>query len=99
MPWDAEKHAFNRASVDLFVPSTSGVYALFSGDKLILIEQSTRLRQALMNHLATKTDCTQQYPVSGFSFESIPAHEVAARKSALVSELQPICNQTTNAQP
>jgi hypothetical protein len=75
-------------------PRTAGVYALWRDERWIYVGESANIFERLLEHLGDHDDCVARERPTGFGFELIedPAGR-QARRSELVHELAPVCNQ------
>jgi hypothetical protein len=85
--------SFSPASVQRNAPALPGVYGLSNAKQWIFVGVAGNIQAALMGHLGERgTALTAHFP-KGFTFELCEAEQHAARKSRLVGELAPVCNQ------
>ena len=79
------------------VPSSSGVYTIYTPKRWLFVGQSEDLRQSLFRHLNEPSACMAAWGPLSFSFETVPTQERGSRLGALVTELRPACNATGHA--
>lgn len=85
------KYQFQRESILLNVPESSGVYGLFSA-LWIYIGEAENLRERLLEHLDGDNPCILHYQPSGFAFELASPTDRRCWHQELVMELQPLCS-------
>jgi len=86
-------YTFNFNSINSFVPSQSGVYAIYNQQSWIYVGESQDIRARLLAHLNGDNTCITNYGPTGFQFEPLPADQRVARQDALILQLRPACNQ------
>jgi hypothetical protein len=86
------RHRFERESIELNAPESSGVYGLFSA-LWIYIGDTDNIRARLLEHFDDDDHdpCTAHHQPTGFAFELIPPVDRSRRKEQLLKELLPIC--------
>ncbi len=85
------KYHFQRESIVLNAPASSGVYGLYSA-LWIFIGEAEDIRARLLEHLAGDRPCINRHQPSGFAFELIPQENRLRRWVELIKELEPSCN-------
>jgi len=86
------RHRFERESIELNAPESSGVYGLFSA-LWIHIGDTDNIRARLLEHFDgdDHDPCIAHHQPTGFAFELIPPVDRSRRKEQLLKELLPIC--------
>jgi hypothetical protein len=86
------RHRFERESIELDAPESSGVYGLFSA-LWIYIGDTDNIRARLLEHFDgdDHDPCIAHHQPTGFAFELIPPVDRSRRKEQLLKELLPIC--------
>ena len=86
------RHRFDRESIELNAPESSGVYGLFSA-LWIYIGEADNIRARLLEHFdGDEHDaCIAHHQPTGFAFELICPEDRSRRQEQLVRELLPIC--------
>jgi hypothetical protein len=84
------KFRFQRESVVLEAPESSGVYGLYSA-LWIFIGEADNIRARLLEHLADEDSCINRRQPSGFAFELVSPEDRSHRRAELVDELEPTC--------
>jgi hypothetical protein len=86
------RHRFERESIELNAPESSGVYGLFSA-LWIYIGDTDNIRARLLEHFDgdDHDPCIAHHQPTGFAFELIPPVDRSRRKEQLLKELLPIC--------
>jgi hypothetical protein len=85
-------YAFTPGGIRQGAPDASGIYAIFTPTRWVLIADADNMRQALFRLLDSPTECMQsQHPLS-FSCEDVPRSERQERLGVLIAELRPRCN-------
>ena len=77
-------------------PSSSGVYRIYSPARWIYVGESDDIRQRLYRHLNESDPSVDRFGSLSFSFERVALDGRMARWQALVTELEPVCNQAGN---
>jgi hypothetical protein len=90
------KYRFERGSVLLNAPESSGVYGLFSA-LWIYIGEAENLRARLLEHLDGDNPCIDHYQPSSFAFEFVSPTQRRRRHEELVTKLHPLCKGETFA--
>ena len=90
------KYRFERESILLNAPESSGVYGLYSA-LWIHIGEADNIRARLLEDLSGDDPCIQKYQPWGFAFELVSAPERSRRLKELVIELQPLCRRKASA--
>jgi hypothetical protein len=83
-------HKFERQSVLLNAPETSGVYGLYSV-LWIYIGEAENIRLRLLEHLDGDNHCINHYRPSGFAFELAGLEQRIRRRLQLAEALEPLC--------
>jgi hypothetical protein len=86
-------YAFTDEGVREGAPEESGIYVIFTAAHWVYIGGSDNIRRALFDHLNTPNDCFEKHHPLSFSSEVVPAGERAHRRTALIAELHPVCNE------
>jgi hypothetical protein len=86
------RHRFDRESIELNAPESSGVYGLFSA-LWIYIGEADNIRARLLEHFDGDDldPCIAHHQPTGFAFELICPADRGRRQEQLVNELLPIC--------
>ncbi len=84
------KYQFQRESILLNAPESSGVYGLYSA-LWIHLGEADNIRERLLEHLAADDACIRSYQPSGFAFELVSPPTRSRRLEELVIKLQPLC--------
>jgi hypothetical protein len=86
------RHRFDRESIELNAPESSGVYGLFSA-LWVYIGETDNIRARLLEHFDVDDHdpCIAHHQPTGFAFELIPPADRRRRQAQLVKELLPIC--------
>jgi len=84
------KYQFQRESILLNAPESSGVYGLYS-TLWIHLGEADNIRERLLEHLAADDACIRSYQPSGFAFELVSPPARSRRLEELVIKLQPLC--------
>ena len=84
------KYQFERESIVLKAPESSGVYGLYSA-LWIYIGESDNIRARLLEHLAGDNPCISRREPSGFAFEVVSPQDRCRRKEELIKKLEPAC--------
>jgi hypothetical protein len=90
------KYRFQRESVLLNAPESSGIYGLFSA-LWVHIGEADNLRARLLEHLDGDNPCIVHYKPSSFAFELVSPIGRRRRHEELTRKLQPMCNGKTFA--
>ncbi len=86
------KFRFQRESILINAPESSGVYGLY-GAVWIHLGEADNIRTRLLQDLSGDEPCIGIYQPSGFAFELFSAEERSRRLQELVIELQPLCRR------
>ena len=84
------KYLFQRESIVLKAPESSGVYGLYTA-LWIFIGEAENIRARLLEHLAGDNKCINQRQPSGFAFELVSPDNRGRRRDELINELAPVC--------
>jgi hypothetical protein len=86
------RHRFDRESIELNAPESSGVYGLFSA-LWIYIGETDNIKTRLLEHFDgdDHDPCIAQHQPTGFAFELIPPEGRSRRREQPLKELLPIC--------
>jgi hypothetical protein len=86
------RHRFERESIELNAPESSGVSGLFSA-LWVYIGDTDNIRARLLEHFDgdDHDPCIAHHQPTGFAFELIPPVDRSRRKEQLLKELLPIC--------
>jgi hypothetical protein len=85
------KFQFQRQSVLLNAPESSGVYGLYCALRIHLGE-ADNIRARLLEDLSGDDLCTRKYQRFGFAFELVSPPERSRRLAELITELQPFAH-------
>jgi hypothetical protein len=91
-------YAFTPAAVRRAAPEQSGVFAIFTSSQWVFIGESANIRQALFDLLNVPNECIQLWHPLSFSWEHVSQSDRSARRQALITNLQPACNESGRAQ-
>jgi hypothetical protein len=86
------KYRFQRDSIVLQAPESSGVYGLYSA-LWIYIGECDNIRARLLEHLAGDNPCISLRQPSGFAFELVCPEHRRRRKEELIKKLEPFCKE------
>ncbi|MGA9058717.1 MAG: GIY-YIG nuclease family protein [Terriglobia bacterium] len=86
-------YTFDFNSITSFVPSQSGVYAIYNQQSWIYVGEGPDIRARLLAHLNGDNPCILNYGATGFQFEPVVADQRVARQDALILQLGPACNK------
>ena len=92
------KFRFQRESILLNAPESSGVYGLY-GAVWIHLGEADNIRTRLLEDLSSDDPCIRNYQPSGFAFEVVSQAERSRRLQELVIELQPLCRRKASQGP
>ena len=84
------RYRFQRESILLNAPESSGVYGLYSA-VWIHLGEADNIRARLLEDLSGDDPCIRNYEPSGFAFDLVSPPERSLRLQELVVELQPLC--------
>ena len=84
------KYRFERESIVLHAPESSGVYGLCSVI-WIYVGEADNIRACLLEHLAGDNPSINNYEPFGFAFELVSPPDRSRRLEELRMELQPLC--------
>jgi hypothetical protein len=84
------KYRFERESVMLNAPESSGIYGLFNAF-WVYVGEADNIRASLLEHLGGDNPCILHYAPSSFAFVLIPWAERACRHEELVTKIKPLC--------
>lgn len=83
---------FNAETIQLNVPSTSGVYSLYSHQECVYIAASQDMRAELTRLLGAKHGpCLTEHAPDEFVFEVALGDDRLTRRDELIGELNPTC--------
>ena len=86
---------FTEAGILKYAPRGSGVYGIYNASEWIYVGESKDMEARLFEHLRGESDQSgrilRRQP-TGFTFETCDATRRTVRESALIRELQPVCN-------
>ena len=89
------KFRFQRESILLYAPESSGVYGLYSAI-WIYVGEADNIRARLLEHLvANYPSSINNYQPSGFAFELVSPLDRRRRLEELLMELQPLAQSTS----
>ena len=80
------------SAIEIYAPSTSGVYGISNSREWIFIGETDDIRAALLRHMQPETPEMKKKP-TGFVFEVCDRQTRSARKDHLVLEYEPVCNR------
>lgn len=86
------KYRFQRESIELRAPESSGVYGLFNAF-WIYIGEDENIRTRLLEHLTDDNPRIKDHQPSGFAFELVSPEDRCQRREQLIKELEPICSE------
>jgi|SRR5208337_2814010 len=90
-------YAFSETGIATYAPRGSGVYGIFNSTTWIYVGEAGDMEARLYAHLRGESDqsgrIARQNPTH-YVFESIDAGNRKARETALIQELDPVCNRT-----
>jgi hypothetical protein len=86
------KFRFQRESILLNAPESSGVYGLYSA-VWIHLGEADNIRTRLLEDLSGDDPGIRIYQPSGFAFEVVSPAERSRRLQELVIELEPLCRR------
>ncbi|HKT79835.1 MAG TPA: GIY-YIG nuclease family protein [Vicinamibacterales bacterium] len=90
---NTDTYAFGYRAVQDKVPSTSGVYTIYTSRRWLYVGESEDVKQSLFKHLSELSTCMARRGALSFSFEAVPAADRAGRQQALVQALAPVCQR------
>lgn len=94
MPFDQVfPRPFKPGSVQMYAPSTSGVYGISNAREWIYIGQSEDIQGALLAHLQELDTSLMNRQPTGFVFEVCDGAHRSMRQDRLVLEYEPTCNR------
>jgi len=91
-------HAWSESSIKANAPQSSGVYAIY-GAVWIYIGESTDVQSRLLEHWKGDKACITRADPTGFVFEVCDLAERVRRRTALVAQFRPLCNQRGELKP
>jgi excinuclease UvrABC nuclease subunit len=90
-------YAFSEAGIATYAPRGSGVYGIYNGSTWIYVGEAGDMEARLYAHLRGESDqsgrIARQKPTH-YVFEESDAWNRKARETALIRELDPVCNRT-----
>ena len=92
------KYRFERESIVLHAPESSGVYGLCSAIWIYLGE-ADNISACLLEHLAGDNPSINNYEPFGFAFELVSPPDRSRRLEELLMELQPLCMRSAFSRP
>ena len=88
------KYRFQRESILLNAPESSGLYGLYSA-VWIYVGEADNIRARLLEHLETDNPPTSNYQPFGFAFELVSPPDRSRRLKELLMELQPLAQSNS----
>ncbi len=73
-------------------PEESGVYAIHTPTRWVLIGDGDNVRQALFDHLNAPDEPLDSFHPLSFSWEAAAPSERGALRDSLIAQLRPVCN-------
>jgi hypothetical protein len=83
------------SAIEIYAPSTSGVYGISNSREWIFIGETDDIRAALLRHMQPETPEMKKKP-TGFVFEVCDCQTRSARQDRLVFEYEPVCNRRSS---
>jgi hypothetical protein len=94
MPFDQRiPRPFSLVAVQVYAPSTSGVYGISNAREWIYIGATDNIQNALLGHLQQLDPTLVKRQPTGFVFEVCDGVRRLARQNRLVLEYEPACNR------
>jgi len=95
VPWaGTQVWPFTKNGILANTPNASGVYALWTGETLVYIGESSDILRRLLELFGGPRPCIAKYARLVFGYELVPTEEQrVARQELLIRELVPACNQ------
>ena len=91
MNW--KSYAFNRLSIFLHAPASSGIYLLHNATRCLFVGESRNIRSQLLGHLRGDHPLITVWDPSGFCFESCAEALRLDRKRQLALQFQPVIRE------
>ena len=87
---------FTPGSVQVYAPSSGGVYGISNAREWVYIGQTDDIRDALLAHLQDTGASMMKREPTGFVFEVCDGSARSTRQDRLVQEYEPTCNRTSS---
>ena len=88
---------FSESGIAAYAPKSSGVYGIFNGTTWIYVGETKDMETRLYAHLRGESDQSprilRQKPTH-FVFENCDEAKRKTLETALIAELDPVCNRT-----
>lgn len=94
MPFDQlTPRPFSNMGVQMYAPTTSGIYGLSNAHEWIYIGAADNIRGALLNHLTETNAAVMTHKPTGFVYEVCDHTRQTGRHDRLILEYGPACNR------